>query len=218
MNLNVDDSEILEKNKTQKLIKRALDIIISFSLFMVICPFILFICIAIRLDSKGSPIYKQVRLGYKEKSFTIYKLRTMYDHSSDGNLSAPKSGDARVTRVGNILRKTSIDELPQLFNVIRGDMSLIGPRAVPAKEIELRIKKMLLNHPDEEAIYRKAMHIRMLSKPGISGMAQAYGRSSLTAEVATAYDVYYSMNYSLRLDCKIFFKTITTVLFQRGAN
>ena len=97
-------------------------------------------------------------------------------------------------------------------------MSLIGPRAVPEKEIELRIKKMLLNHPDEEAIYRKAMHIRVLSKPGISGMAQAYGRSSLTAEVATAYDVYYSMNYSLRLDCKIFFKTITTVLFQRGAN
>lgn len=218
MDLNLSDSYILGKNRKQKILKRVFDVIASFCLLVIALPLIILACIAIRLDSKGSPIYKQVRLGYNEKYFTVFKLRTMFEHSSDGNLSAPKAGDTRVTKVGNILRKTSIDELPQLFNVIKGDMSLLGPRAVPEREIDLRIKKMLVNHPDKEDFFKKAMHIRMLAKPGISGMAQAYGRSSLTVEEATGYDVYYAINYSLWLDCKIFFKTIATVLFQRGVN
>ena len=142
----------------------------------------------------------------------------MYDHSSEGNLAAPKEGDVRVTKVGKILRKTSIDELPQLINVIKGDMSILGPRAVPAKELDLRIQKMLVNAPDKEDLFKKAMHIRMLAKPGISGLAQAYGRSALTVEEATGYDVYYALHYSLALDFKIFFKSIETVLFQKGVN
>lgn len=218
MNLDIDDQEILKRNRFQKVIKRLLDIIISIPLFTVALPFIVVSCIAIRLESKGSPIYKQTRFGYKEKHFTAFKLRTMYEHSSDGNLAAPKVGDARVTRVGAFLRKTSIDELPQLINVLKGDMSILGPRAVPEKEIRLRIDKMLRNHPDKEDFFKKAMHIRMLAKPGISGMAQAYGRSTLSVEEATGFDVYYAMNYTLGLDFKIFFKTIDTVLFQRGVN
>ena len=218
MDLRCKDEDIIKKNGVQKGVKRLLDVIIAVPLLIIASPIIGIACIAICTESKGCPIYKQKRLGFREKYFTIYKLRTMYDHSSDGNLAAPKAGDARVTRVGYILRKTSIDELPQLFNVIKGDMSILGPRAVPEGEIQLRINKLLAAYPDKEGFFRRAMHTRMLAKPGISGMAQAYGRSSLTVEEATGYDVYYAMNYSIGLDIKIFLKTIETVVFQRGVN
>lgn len=218
MNINTSDSEIIRHNHYQKKIKRLLDIGISIPLLAISCPVIMASCVAIRVESKGSPIYKQKRCGYRGDDFIAYKLRTMYDHSSEGNLAAPKEGDVRVTKVGKILRKTSIDELPQLINVIKGDMSILGPRAVPAKELDLRIQKMLVNAPDKEDLFKKAMHIRMLAKPGISGLAQAYGRSALTVEEATGYDVYYALHYSLALDFKIFFKSIETVLFQKGVN
>lgn len=218
MNLNYSDKDIIEKRRLQKCIKRLIDIVIAVPLFIIVSPFIIIACIAIRVESKGNPIYKQIRFGYREKYFTIYKLRTMYDHSSDGNLAAPTAGDGRVTKVGHILRKTSIDELPQLLNVIKGDMSIFGPRAIPEQEIRLRIDKLLITNPDKEDLFKKAMHIRMLAKPGMSGMAQAYGRSSLTVEEATGYDVYYVLNYSIWLDIKIFFRTVETVFFQRGVN
>lgn len=212
------DEVIIKNHFFQKKIKRLLDIFVSTILIIITSPILLASCIAIKQDSSGSPIYKQVRLGYKEKEFTAYKLRTMYEHSSEGNLKAPKDGDTRVTKVGRILRKTSIDELPQLINVFIGDMSILGPRAVPKKELQLRCEKMLINNPDKEELFNQAMHVRMLVKPGISGMAQAFGRSSLSVEAATGYDVYYAINYSLWLDVKIFFKTIDTILFQRGVN
>ena len=218
MDLNCSDDNIIRKNRIQKWIKRLLDILIAVLVLIFTSPFLIIACIAICAESKGNPIYKQIRLGYKEKSFTIYKLRTMYDHSSEGNLSAPQKGDSRVTKVGYILRKTSIDELPQLINVIKGEMSILGPRAVPEKEIKMRLDKLLAANPDKEVLLKKAMHIRMLTKPGISGMAQAYGRSSLTVEEATGYDVYYVMNYSIGLDFKIFLRTIKAVVFQRGVN
>lgn len=218
MDLDYSDKDIIGEKRLQKCIKRVLDIVIAVPLFVIVSPFIIIACIAIRVESKGNPIYKQTRFGYREKHFTIYKLRTMYDHSSDGNLAAPTAGDRRVTKVGYILRKTSIDELPQLFNVIKGDMSIFGPRAVPEKEIRLRIDKLLIANPDKEDFFKKAMHIRMLAKPGMSGMAQAYGRSSLTVEEATGYDIYYVMNYSIWLDLKIFLKTVETIFFQRGVN
>ena len=218
MKIDIDDNSILKKHKIQKIVKRLLDLLISVPLFIIVSPILLISCIAIRIESKGSPIYKQKRLGYKESAFVAYKLRTMYDHSSDGNLSAPKDGDLRVTKVGKILRKTSIDELPQLANVIKGEMSILGPRAVPEKELELRKQRMLKAAPKKKEFLDRAMHVRMLAKPGVSGMAQAYGRSSLTAEKATEYDVYYAINYTLWLDFKIFFKTIETILFQKGVN
>lgn len=218
MNLSYTDEEIIRNHRIQKIIKRILDIIISIPLLIIASPVLIVSCVAICIESKGSPIYKQTRFGYREKNFTIYKLRTMYEHSSEGNLAAPKAGDVRVTKVGLFLRKTSIDELPQLFNVIRGDMSILGPRAVPEKEITLRLNNLLVGNPDKKDFFEKAMHIRMLVRPGISGMAQAYGRSSLSVEEATRLDVYYAMNCSLGLDLRIFIKTIETVVFQKGVN
>lgn len=218
MDLAVDDEALLKKNKMEKKIKRAADFAISILLLIIVCPLLVCACIAIRIESKGSAIYRQKRYGFCGREFIAYKLRTMYEHSSDGNLAAPKAGDTRVTRVGKILRKTSIDELPQLFNVLHGDMSILGPRAVPYKEIELRLENMIKSNPEQEGQFRRAMEIRMLMRPGISGMAQAYGRSALTAKEATGYDVYYVMYYSLLLDIRIFFKTIDTILFRKGVN
>ena len=214
LDLDIPDEQILKRNQFQKNLKRGLDIIISLLIIGITFPVILLSCIAIRLESKGNPIYKQIRYGYKGEEFITYKLRTMYAHSSDGNLTAPKAGDPRVTRVGKLLRTTSIDEIPQFINVLKGEMSIIGPRAVPKKEIELRIQRMVALDSSKEHVYKKAMQIRQLMKPGISGMAQAYGRSSLTTEMATALDIFYIINYSIGLDIKIFFRTIYSILFQ----
>jgi lipopolysaccharide/colanic/teichoic acid biosynthesis glycosyltransferase len=218
MDIYQSDNVIVSNSKNQKIIKKILDIVVSLVLLIVTSPILLISCIAIRLESEGTAIYKQVRYGFLGKEFTAYKLRTMYNHSSDGNLSAPQKGDKRVTHVGKFLRKTSIDELPQLLNVLKGDMSIIGPRAVPAKEIELRIEAMMENDASKKEVYQRAMEIRSLIKPGISGMAQANGRSDLSVEQATAYDVYYVMNYSLSLDIKIIIRTVQTILLRKGVN
>lgn len=218
MDMAVDDETIWKKNHIEKKIKRITDFLISILLLFIVFPLLLGACIAIRIESQGKALYKQKRYGLRGREFIAYKLRTMYEHSSDGNLAAPEDGDTRVTKVGKILRKTSIDELPQLFNVLKGDMSLLGPRAVPYKEIELRLEKMIKSNPEQESRFRRAMEIRTLMRPGISGMAQAYGRSALTTKEATGYDVYYVMYYSLTLDIRILFKTIDTVLFRKGVN
>lgn len=218
MDIYQDDKIIISHNRFGKMVKRALDILFSIVALVITSPIIMLSCIAIRLESKGAPIYKQERAGFAGKSFIAYKLRTMYDHSSDGNLSAPKAGDNRVTKVGRFLRKTSIDELPQFMNVLKGDMSILGPRAVPAKELELRINAMMENDNTKECFYRRAMKVRSLVRPGISGLAQANGRSDLSVEIATAYDVFYVINYSLLLDVDILIKTIKIVLFRKGVN
>lgn len=202
------------------IIKRIFDFCVSLVAIIMLSPLILIVSILIRIDSPGPEIYKQIRLGMDKKEFVAYKFRTMYKDSSINNLKAPREGDPRVTRIGRFLRKTSIDELPQLFNVLNGTMSIIGPRAVPARELELRIQNMLIEEPGEgkEAVYREYMDKRQMVKPGITGMAQAYGRSSLTAIKATELDVYYVENFSLLLDIKIFIKTVITVLKREGVN
>lgn len=198
--------------------KRIFDLSLSLILLVIFSPIIILIILAIKLDSSGPAIFKQLRLGKNGEEFTAYKFRTMYDKSSIGNLAAPGAGDPRVTRVGKLLRKTSLDELPQLFNVLNNTMSIIGPRAVPKKEIDLRLDKMILEHPENEQLYRSYMRVRQEAKPGITGMAQAYGRSSLTTVEATKLDVYYVEHYTLLLDLKIFVRSIVTVLFQIGVN
>lgn len=202
------------------IIKRIFDFCASLVAVIIFSPLLLIVSILIRIDSPGPAIYKQIRLGKDKKDFVAYKFRTMYKDSSINNLKAPKDGDPRVTRIGRFLRKTSIDELPQLFNVLNGTMSIIGPRAVPGKELELRIQNMLREEPGEgkEALYRGYMDKRQMVKPGITGMAQAYGRSALTAIKATELDVYYVEHFSVVLDIKVFFKTIKTVLRREGVN
>lgn len=218
MDLEHTREEIISRYYVHKFVKQIFDMMLSVILLVITSPIIFIACILIRIESKGKAIYKQTRYGYKGKEFVAYKLRTMYDRSSEGNLSAPKDGDRRVTKVGKILRKTSIDELPQMLNVLKGDMSILGPRAVPYKEIELRKQKMIKNDPSRMDFYDKAMEIRSYIKPGISGMAQANGRSDLSVELATAYDVYYVLNYSMKLDIDIFIKTLQIVLFRKGVN
>jgi lipopolysaccharide/colanic/teichoic acid biosynthesis glycosyltransferase len=209
---------VLRKRRFQLAIKRLLDILFALLGLTVILPLLLVITIVVKLDSKGPALFIQGRYGKNGKEFRALKFRTMYVDSSIGNLSAPEKGDKRVTRVGWFLRKTSIDELPQLINVLLGDMSIVGPRAVPRREIELRLEKLNNEYPENEELHKKYMKIRELVRPGITGMAQAYGRSSLTTLQATKYDVYYAEKYSLLLDIKIIAKTMQTVIFQKGAN
>lgn len=212
----------IDKNLGNKfyrnVIKRILDVVLSILGIALTFPIILVAGIAIKIDSSGPVFYRQVRLGEKNKTFRVFKLRTMYENSSIGNLNAPTKGDTRVTKVGYFLRKTSIDELPQLLNVLLGDMSIIGPRAVPPKEIELRLNKLNEKYPEDEILHDIYMYKRGLVKPGISGMAQAYGRSQLTTLKATEYDVYYSENVSFSLDIKIIIETVKTVFLQKGVN
>lgn len=198
--------------------KRIFDIIVASILLVCTTPIFLVAIIVINLESRGGALFTQKRLGKNNTIFKVYKLRTMYKDSSIDNLAAPLLGDKRITKVGKYLRKSSIDELPQLLNVIKGDMSLIGPRAVPAEEIKMRLEKLIAENPQEKDMYEEYMLVRNSVRPGISGMAQAYGRSSLTTLKATELDVYYSKNSSLWLDIKIISKTIQTVLFQRGVN
>jgi len=211
-------NSLLKKRRFQLAIKRICDILFaSFGLLFAL-PLFLIVAIIIKIDSKGSVFFIKSRHGKNGKEFRTFKFRTMYVNSSIGNLKAPEKGDIRVTNVGWFLRKTSLDELPQLINVLWGDMSIVGPRAVPHKEIELRLEKLNNEYPENEEIHEKYMRVRQLVLPGITGMAQAYGRSSLTTLQATKYDVYYVKNYSLLLDIKVVIKTIQIVLLQKGVN
>ncbi|MED3648410.1 sugar transferase [Halalkalibacterium halodurans] len=200
------------------MLKRIFDLLLSILLIIVTLPIMILVIYLIKRDSPGPAIYIQERQGQNGKTFKAYKFRTMYDGSSIGNLNAPDKNDKRVTKIGKLLRKTSIDELPQLFNVLKNDMSIVGPRAVPHKEILLRLDKLNKENPDDVELHQHYMNLRQKVKPGITGMAQAYGRSSLSTLEATKLDVYYAENTSLLLDIKVILKTAQTVLFQRGVN
>lgn len=170
------------------------------------------------MDSKGSPLFLQKRVGFKGKIFTILKFRTMFVNSSIGNYKAPTRHDKRVTKIGYFLRKLSLDELPQLINVFLGDMSLIGPRALPEAEIDLRFNYLLNN---SKFSYEKLIFMfnqRKLAKPGITGPSQANGRSNLSIEQSIIYDAYYIQNSSFFYDLKIFLLTLINLLIVKGSN
>lgn len=182
-------------------VKRFCDIILG------ICalPFLAIICLivglAIKLDDGGPIFYKAKRIGKNSKIFNMYKFRSMVVNApnltnADGS-TYNASDDVRVTRVGKFIRKTSIDELPQFFNILIGNMTLIGPRASGAGALE--------NYQDDE----KA---KMDVKPGITGYTQAYYRNSIGVREKRLYDAWYAHNVTLWLDIKIFFKTVATVL------
>lgn len=177
-----------------------------------------FIYLAIKIDSGGKVIYKQKRIGKDGRLFSCYKYRTMYEEQDkllgEYLLKNPDEiayyeeyhkykNDPRVTKVGDFLRKTSLDELPQFFNVLRGDMSLIGPRPYMPQE--------------EDAIHKEHKEIIIMVKPGITGLWQVSGRNNLTFSQRIDMDVWYIQNWSLWMDFVIFMKTIKVVLSKAGA-
>jgi len=179
--------------------KRGLDIFIAISTMVILCPVLVAIGIIIRFSSKGPAIFKQQRAGKNGKPFVFYKFRTMtLDVDPFG--PSPKSGqDPRLTKVGKFLRECSLDELPQFFNVLKGDMSIVGPRPLYISQI-----------PEWNERQKK----RLLVKPGLTGLAQIGGRAELTREEKLELDVKYVETAGLLTDIRIMLATITH-LFRR---
>jgi lipopolysaccharide/colanic/teichoic acid biosynthesis glycosyltransferase len=165
------------------------------------------IAIAVRLSSPGPVLFRQQRLGKKGVVFPFYKFRSMVVNAPDirnaDGSTFNADNDPRVTRVGRLLRKTSLDELPQLISVLKGDMSLVGPRPDVA---------------DALRIYRPQDYIRLTVKPGITGWAAIHGRNTVPLDQRRDLDIEYVTKYSLRLDIEILLRTIPYVLASRGVN
>ena len=186
-----------------RIVKRFIDVVFALLGLFVLLPVFLLLFLCICLDSKGTPIFRQQRVGRHGKLFWIYKLRTM-------NTSAPNSvatnelsnASAYITRVGNILRKTSLDELPQLFNILCGDMSLIGPRPLVPNEKDIHELRMA----------KGAYTVR----PGITGWAQVNGRDCIDPETKAELDAFYANHHSFLLDSKILLFSVICVLTARG--
>ena len=183
----------------QKIIKRALDLFFSLMLLIFSFPFLLIIALAVKLDSKGPAIFKQRRLGKDGKEFSIYKFRTMVVNAEADGVYSDRS-DPRITRVGNFLRKTSLDELPQALNILKGDMSFIG------------FRPPLTYHPWRWEEYTEEQLPMFSVRPGITGWAQIHGRKTVEWHKRIEMNVWYAEHASFGLDCKIFFRTILKVL------
>ena len=188
--------------------KRCFDIILSLLLIIITLPIIFTVSLLIFIEDNGSILYSQKRRGIYGSEFTIYKLRTMKVNAEKNGPQWSTNNDSRVTRIGSILRKTRIDELPQLWSVFLGQMSLIGPR--PERPI---LEDPLIKHIQH---YR----LKYLIRPGISGWAQVnfpYGASTNDSMVKISYDLYYIRNFSFLLDILIFFKTIRLLCNLQGS-
>ena len=186
-------------------IKNSIEFIFCLILLMLAVPICILACIAIYIELRVNPIYTQKRVGLNGHVFKIYKLRSMYiDAEKDGPKWASEN-DKRITKVGRIIRKLRIDELPQLVNIIKGDMSIIGPRP----ERPEFIKEFIKNIPD--------FNDRLLVKPGITGWAQVNGGYSLTPKEKLEFDKYYIQNRGFKLDILILIKTIIVIFTSNGA-
>ena len=184
------------------MIRRGVDVLASFGLLVVCAPLLAIAVVAIRLESRGPAIYRQRRIGLGGAPFDMLKLRTMV-HGAEamGAGLAINEGDWRITRVGAFLRRTSLDELPNLVNVLRGEMSLIGPR--PTIPVQI-------------AQYTDRQRGRLQIRPGITGWAQVNGRASLSWNERIELDLYYIEHRSLRLDLKIIVRTVALVFGGSG--
>ncbi len=200
-----------------RIIKKLFDLTLSIFLLLVLALPMAIIALFIRMDSKGKAIFSQERRGKNNKPFQCYKFRTMY-HDAETRLStilhndeAKKewdvnrklANDPRITRIGKLLRQTSLDELPQIFNVLRGEMSLVGPRPVTRKEID--------------DYYKKDAELCFGVTPGVTGLWQVSGRSNTSYQYRIALDSWYVRNWNLWLDIVILFKTIRVVVRREGA-
>ncbi|WP_346937083.1 exopolysaccharide biosynthesis polyprenyl glycosylphosphotransferase [Clostridium sp.] len=212
-NIVIDIKEKIENKKIQFGVKRIFDIILSFIGIVILLPIYLVIAIAIKLDSKGPVLFKQVRVGKDRRNFTIYKFRTMVvsaeskrelqiDPTDMDNFVFQSKSDNRITKVGSFLRNTSLDEIPQLFNVLFGHMSLVGPRP----EI-----------PEVVKYYPENYYQRLLVLPGITGLAQVSGRGEIELGKTIYYDLTYISNFSIWYDIKILFTTFFKVFKREGA-
>ena len=186
-------------------IRSSIEFIFCLILLILAVPICILACIAIYIELRVNPIYTQKRVGLNGRVFKIYKLRSMYiDAEKDGPKWASEN-DERITKVGRIIRKTRIDELPQLVNILKRDMSFIGPRPERPELIE----EFLKNIPD--------FNDRLLVKPGITGWAQVNGGYSLTPKEKLEFDKYYIQNRGFKLDLLILLKTIIVIFTRHGA-
>ena len=185
--------------ETQLFLKLLFDIIVSLTLIILLAPLILFIALLIWVTMGRPILFRQRRVGYQGQVFTIYKFRTMTEERDENGNLLPD--EQRLTRFGRFLRETSLDELPELFNVLKGDMSLVGPRP-------LLVEYLPYYTPEE----RKRHNMR----PGITGWAQVNGRNAITWDQKLALDVWYVDNWSLWLDFKIILMTIIKVIKREG--
>ena len=182
-----------------KIIKPVFDFVGSFSLLLLVSPIIFVLIIALFIANKGKPFFFQLRPGKNEKLFKIIKFKTMTDEKDALGALLPDS--KRLTTVGKFVRKTSLDELPQLLNVLKGDMSFVGPRPLL---------------PEYLPLYTSVQKKRHQLKPGITGWAQVNGRNAITWEQKFTYDVWYIKNINFLLDLKILFLTMKKVLVSEG--
>lgn len=204
----------VSKNQCYVYIKRIIDCIISSIALILLLPIFLIIAIAIKLDSKGPIFFAHTRIGKNGKPIKIYKFRTMVvnaeelikkftpEQMKEYKKNYKLNNDPRITKVGNILRKTSLDELPQLINIIKGDLALIGPRPVVNAELEK---------------YGENASKFLSVTPGLTGNWAANGRSISAYEERMQLELYYVDNISLKMDIEIFFKTIIAVIKREGA-
>lgn len=201
----VEKIPALEEKPIYELVKRLFDVIMSFIALVVLTFPMALIAMVIVLESPGNPIYVQTRLGKDEKPFAIYKFRSMLMDAETNGLRWADSNDERVTKVGMALRKTRLDELPQLWNILIGDMSFVGPRP---------------ERPEFYAVfdtYIIGFRQRMLVKQGLTGLAQVNGGYDLKPEEKIAYDLQYINERSAGLDLKCVLRTLAVVLCRQGA-
>jgi O-antigen biosynthesis protein WbqP len=186
-------------------IKRIIDIVLSVLGLLLLSPFFLLIAICIKIDSKGSVFFRQLRVGKDKREFNIYKFRTMLtDSPNDMPTYLLQNPEDHITRVGKFLRKTSLDELPQIINIIKGEMSIIGPRPVIRNEQQLFVER------EKNEVYKV--------KPGLTGLAQVNGRDIISISDKAKLDGWYVKNVSFFLDLKIFLLTIVIVLKSEGVH
>lgn len=183
--------------------KRLFDIVVSAILLMAAAPWIVLLAVWIRLDSPGNPIFRQRRVGWRGRPFTMLKFRTMRTDTDPYGMSPQSGDDPRLTRVGRWLRETSLDELPQLWNVLTGSMSLVGPRPL---------------YERQAALWTPRQRRRLEVRPGMTGYAQVMGRASLTHEEKIELDLLYVDRHNLAMDVGLLWRTLVSGLKGQGAD
>jgi len=198
----------LKNRRRGRFPKKLMDITLSLFILLLLSPLLICVALLIKLETPGPVFYRQVRMGIHGKHIKIYKFRSMMQNAEKNGAQWAQKNDARVTRLGKLLRLTRIDEIPQTINVLKGEMSFVGPRPERPEFVEMLAEEI------------PHYHDRHTVKPGITGWAQveyAYGASVDDARAKLTYDLYYIKNYSIALDLVILLKTIRVTLFGIGS-